>query len=101
MVTIFIDPSLNHSELPRYRKNSIDVEELDNEIVLDDNTQDVKPDSYKKTRWLCLKTGSHYIIYGGSIITFQYLFFKYVVFEYKPLSIEEIKYYIYTNFLSD
>ena len=101
MVTIFSDPSLNHIELPRYRKNSIDVEDLDNEIVLDDNTKDVKPDSYKKTRWLCLKTGSHYIIYGGSIITFQYLFFKYVVFEYKPLSIEEIKYYIYKNFLSD
>jgi len=39
----------------------------------------------------------HYSFYGGCILTFQYVFFKNVVYYYMPLSIEEVKYIIYTN----
>lgn len=69
-----------------YRKHSIDEEELEAQI------EEAKK---KNFIYVCVKTSTHYIIFGISIITFQYLFFQYVVFEYKPLSIEEIKYFVY------
>jgi len=69
-----------------YRKYSIDEEELEAQI------EEAKK---KNFIYVCVKTSTHYIIFGISIITFQYLFFQYVVFEYKPLSIEEIKYFVY------
>jgi len=75
-----------------YRKNSIDEEELGMQL---------KEFKKKKILYVCLKTSTHYIIFGISIITFQYLFFQYVVFEYKPLSIDEIKYYVYKYLLYD
>ena len=69
-----------------YRKHSIDEEEFESQI------EEAKKKNYI---YVCIKTSTHYIIFGMSIIIFQYLFFQYVVFEYKPLSIEEIKYFVY------
>ena len=69
-----------------YRKHSIDEEELGLQL---------KEINKKNFAWFCVKTSGHYMIFGCSIITFQYLFFQYVVFEYKPLSIDEIKYFVY------
>lgn len=79
----------NEMILTPYRKTSLDEEEIENQLK--------KKNKYK-ILYLCIKTTGHYIIFGVSIITFQYLFFQYVVFQYKPLSIEEIKYYVY-NYL--
>tara|TARA_B100000424_G_scaffold270077_1_gene268508 strand:+ start:1051 stop:1743 length:693 start_codon:yes stop_codon:yes gene_type:complete len=79
----------NEMILTPYRKTSLDEEELEKQL---------KNNNKHKILFLCLKTTGHYIIFGASIITFQYLFFQYVVFAYKPLSIEEIKYYVY-NYL--
>ena len=60
-----------------------------------------KKSKKRKYLFLCVKTTGHYVIFGVSIITFQYLFFQYVVFEYKPLSIDEIKYYVYNYLLTN
>lgn len=78
--------------LTPYRKTSLDDEEIENQL---------KRNNKNKMLFLCLKTTGHYIIFGASIVTFQYLFFQYVVFEYKPLSIEEIKYYVYNYLVTD
>ena len=76
----------------RYRKNSLDDNEEENTI---DTIQfEEKEPTYVNVE-KCFKVTFKYAIFGGSIVTFQYLFFQYVVFEYKPLSIEEIKYYVY------
>ena len=82
----------NEMILTHYRKNSLDDEELEKQI---------KKNKKHKILFLCLKTTGHYIIFGVSIITFQYLFFQYVVFAYKPLSIEEIKYYVYNYLITN
>ena len=39
----------------------------------------------------------HYSFYGGCILMFQYVFFQNVVHYYIPLTIEEVKYIVYTN----
>lgn len=84
-----------HIELPMYRKSSAETE--------DDIQNTLLPKENKDNKMITqiIKLGSHYILFGGSIITFQYLFFKYVVFAYKPLSIEEIKYYIYNYMITN
>jgi hypothetical protein len=82
----------NEMILTPYRKNSLDDEEIENQL---------KKNKKRKILFLCIKTAGHYIIFGISIVTFQYLFFQYVVFAYKPLSIEEIKYYIYKFLIRD
>ena len=82
----------NEMILSPYRKNSLDEEELELQL---------KQERKNKYVYLCLKTGSHYLLFGISIITFQYIFFRYIVFEYKPLSIEEIKYYLYNYLLTN
>lgn len=40
----------------------------------------------------------HYILFGGCIIGFQYLFFENVVLKYDPLSLDEVKYLLYVQF---
>lgn len=82
-----------------YRKSSIDDQDEDssNDITLIDSE---KKDTYKLMK-SCLKVTGHYIVFGGGILTFQYLFFQYVVFEYKPLSVEEIKYYVYCYLIKE
>ena len=101
MVPIFSDPSLNEIELPTYRKNSIDEDDSEKELILHESNSDTKKESWNKRGWSCLKTSGQYVIYGGALISFQYLFFNYVVYYYKPLSMEEIKYFIYMKLISD
>ncbi len=81
----------NEMILTPYRKTSLDEQEIENQL---------EKGKKKKYLFLCVKTTGHYVIFGVSIITFQYLFFQYVVFEYKPLSIDEIKYYVYNYLLT-
>ena len=78
-------------EIQNYRKNSTDETELEQEL------QEIEKNKKIKT---LLKTAFEYSIYGGCIVGFQYLFFNYIVFEYKPLSSEEMEYYIYMEFIN-
>lgn len=75
----------------RYRKNSIDE---DDEYTIDTINIEEEETKYKHVK-KCCKVTFKYVIFGSSIVTFQYLFFQHVVFEYKPLSVGEIKYYVY------
>lgn len=81
----------------RYRKSSIDDE--DEESIIE-NSELEKSDRVKNMK-KCCKLGCQYVLFGGGILSFQYLFFEYVVFEYKPLSIEEIKYYAYCYLIKE
>ena len=92
------DPSMSSMEMHVIRRNSLDSDDGDEYQDFDRENEQVRA---KERRIKALVIGLHYLIYGGSIITFQYLFFKYIVFEYKPLSIEEIKYYIYNELLEE
>ena len=83
---------MNSMEMHVIRKNSLDS---DDSYEYQDFDRETEEKRIREQRIKILIIIFHYLIYGGSIITFQYLFFKYIVFEYKPLSIEEIKYYIY------
>jgi len=88
---------MNSMEMHVIRKNSLDS---DDSYEYQDFDRETEEKRIKEQRIKILIIIFHYLIYGGSIITFQYLFFKYIVFEYKPLSIEEIKYYIYNELLT-
>lgn len=81
----------------RYRKSSIDDE--DEESIIE-NSKIEESDRVKNMK-KCCKIGCQYVLFGGGILSFQYLFFEYVVFEYKPLSIEEIKYYAYCYLINE
>ena len=81
----------NNGEMQTYRKNSTDEADLEDEL------QQIEKKKKIKT---ALKLAFEYSIYGTCIIGFQYLFFNYVVFEYKPLSSEEMEYYIYMEFVN-
>ena len=96
--TLLPDPSMSSMEMHVIRRNSLDSDDGDEYQDFDRENEQVRA---KEIRIKALVIGLHYLIYGGSIITFQYLFFKYIVFEYKPLSIEEIKYYIYNELLEE
>tara|TARA_B100000513_G_C11865728_1_gene174300 strand:- start:207 stop:902 length:696 start_codon:yes stop_codon:yes gene_type:complete len=96
--TLLPDPSMSSMEMHVIRRNSLDSDDGDEYQDFDRENEQVRA---KERRIKALVIGLHYLIYGGSIITFQYLFFKYIVFEYKPLSIEEIKYYIYNELLEE
>ena len=96
--TLLPDPSMSSMEMHVIRRNSLDSDDGDEYQDFDRENEQVRT---KEIRIKALVIGLHYLIYGGSIITFQYLFFKYIVFEYKPLSIEEIKYYIYNELLEE
>lgn len=91
------DPSMNSMEMHVIRKNSLDS---DDSYEYQDFDRETEQKRIREQRIKIFIIIFHYLIYGGSIITFQYLFFKYIVFEYKPLSIEEIKYYIYNELLT-
>ena len=81
----------------RYRKSSIDDE--DEESIIE-NSKIEESDRVKNMK-KCCKVGCQYVLFGGGILSFQYLFFEHVVFEYKPLSIEEIKYYAYCYLIKE
>ena len=77
------EESLELVDLTTYRRGSIDDEHLE-----------VKTPQDNKISKFCEKF-LHYIMFGGSIVCFQYLFFQNVVLVYDPLSIEEVKEIIY------
>lgn len=72
-----------------YRKQSIDDDELQEEF-----------DKRIKMFYYC-KNGTQYVFFGGSILVFQFIFFTFVIFNYKPLSIQEIKYFVYHYLLKN
>lgn len=77
------EESLELVNLEGYRRSSIDDEHLE--------------ENSKKNK-KCTKIGykiGHYVIFGGCILCFQYLFFQNIVLVYDPLSIEEVKYIVY------
>jgi len=75
------------TEYTRYRKNSEIQETLE------------EPNTNKFCE--ILKKASHYILFGTCIIGFQYFFFETIVLSYDPLSIDEVKYIIYSKLLTD
>ena len=79
------EESLELVDVNTYRRSSIDDEHLEATVS--------KNGKYMKF----LQKSGHYVLFGGCIICFQYLFFKYVVLQYDPLSIQEVKYIIYKN----
>jgi len=87
--TISDEESLELVEInATYRRGSIDDEHLETN---DNNTK------HSKT---CNKVGKqvlHYIMFGGGLLCFQYFFFQNVVLVYDPLSIQEVKYIIYSK----
>jgi len=95
IVPILSDSGLDNMEMTAYRKTSIhnDDPEMQSQIP-----QNEIPKSQKKGWNEIGKIGGNYILFGGCIISFQYVFFQYIAFKYQPLSIEEIKYYLYLYF---
>lgn len=81
----FDEESLELVDLNSYRRSSIDDEHL--EANVKQNSKCVK----------YLKKALHYLFFGGCIITFQYFFFQKIVLVYDPLSIEEVKYIVYSE----
>ena len=71
-----------------YRKGSIDDEYID---IIPNNSQN--SNKYDKMKYV--KTTIYYSLFGGCILTFQYLFFSNIVYYYKPMSIQEVKYILY------
>lgn len=72
-----------------YRKGSID------ETSYDEYIDTIPDNSNNKMKYV--KTALYYLLFGVSILTFQYLFFQNIVYYYKPLSIEEVKYIMYES----
>lgn len=83
-------------EMVPYRKTSFDIEDIESKG--DEQSKPVSHDIVTRANLnnLC-KIGFNYVIFGGCIVAFQYLFFRYIALKYKPLSIEEIKYFLFTS----
>ena len=80
------DYDIEMSEYTRYRKNSEHQETLE------------EPPRHKYYE-TCQKMG-HYLLFAVCIISFQYFFFETIVLSYDPLTIDEVKYIIYSKILS-
>jgi hypothetical protein len=111
VVTVLSESQFDDIEMVSYRKTSIDGEDIESQIDGEDIESQIDGEDiesqidgetkrYPRLNKIC-KTGSKYILFSGCIITFQYLFFKHIAFAYKPMSLEEIKYYLFTWFLSE
>ena len=77
-----------------YRKGSID-ESSSNSLM--DNSSFIPKMLCDASKIEILKKTIYYLLFGVSILTFQYLFFQNIVYYYKPLSIEEVKYIMYES----
>ena len=75
------------TEYTRYRKNS------ENQETLEEANTNKYYDLWKKI--------GHYFLFGTCVIGFQYFFFETIVLSYDPLSIDEVKYIIYSKIFSD
>tara|TARA_E500000178_G_scaffold355927_1_gene430630 strand:+ start:3408 stop:4277 length:870 start_codon:yes stop_codon:yes gene_type:complete len=83
---------LEMQEVVRYRKGSDTEENL---------RQEMNDNNYTLCTATCMQRIGYigqYIVFGGCIIGFQYLFFENVVLKYDPLSIDEVKYLLYIKF---
>ena len=78
----------------KYRKNSVEEEELENEINVS------LPNENKKIQYYVIKVGE-YACFSILIIGFQYVLVEYGVFQYQPLSEEEIKYHMYKYLINN
>lgn len=83
----------------RLRKSSIDETEPETEITEkeDDNTHLLKKIKKNKRNKYIINI-VRYIILGGGIVTFQYLFFNNVILKYHILTNEELQYSILKEF---
>lgn len=81
------DYDIEMSEYTRYRKNSEYQETLE------------EPTTITKRCEICKNVG-HYILFASCIISFQYFFFETIVLSYDPLTINEVKYMLYSKLLS-
>ena len=82
----------------RLRKTSIDESEIEINTVdqSDDNVSLInKIKSNKKYRYLY--TSIRYILLGGGIVTFQYIFFNEVILKYHILTNQQLQYTILKN----
>jgi hypothetical protein len=86
------EKDLEMQEFVRYRKGS-DTEENLREGNHDDNSKYFNDTCKQRCGYIL-----HYILFGGCIIGFQYLFFENVVLKYDPLSLDEVKYLLYVQF---
>ena len=75
------------TEYTRYRKNS-EIQE-----TLEEHNTNKYCDIWKKI--------GHYFLFAICVISFQYLFFETIVLSYDPLSIDEVKYIIYSKLFSE
>lgn len=75
------------TEYTRYRKDS-EIQE-----TLEEANTNKYYDIFKKV--------GHYFLFGTCIISFQYFFFETIVLSYDPLSIDEVKYIIYSKLLTN
>lgn len=81
------DEDLELIQLPLYRKGSIDSQ--------DTETQEPPKCSNKCKK--CTNKVIYYILCGGCILAFQYMFFQYIVFHYDPLTTAEVEFIIYDS----
>ena len=81
----------------KYRKNSVDDEELENEI---NEVNVALTNENKKIKYYAIKVGE-YACFSVLVIGFQYVLFEYGVFQYQPLSEEEIKYHMYKYLINN
>ena len=83
----------------RLRKSSIDETEPENEITekeTDDTHLLKKIKKRKRNKYII--SFIRYILLGGGIVTFQYLFFNHVILKYHILTNEELQYTILKQF---
>ena len=81
------DEDLELIQLPLYRKGSIDSQDME--------TQEAPRCSNKCKKYT--NKVIYYILCGGCILAFQYVFFQYIVFHYDPLTTEEVEFIIYDS----
>ena len=89
--------TISEMEMITYRKTSIDSEDIESNLPLPQIIEEKNKQCFNKFG----KIGCHYLVFCGCIVTFQYFFFQYIAFAYKPLSIQEIKYFLYTHIMSE
>ena len=94
-ITIIMNDFIETEDIQSYRKYSIDEHSDDSLLPYDSQYTSVNK------KWKRLNFIMYYIIFGGVIVTFQFLFFQYIIYYYNPLSINETKYLIYQKLISD
>jgi len=77
-----------------YRKDSIDI----NDITSDSNKLIPKSIPNSKRNKYVTKI-AYYFSFGGCVLLFEYIFFQCIVLQYNPLSISELRYFIYQDFM--